>query len=100
MALQDLYGISKGEAQIVDLSGVNDAIANEQAFNRKQNAQEQAAKATKAAALNSLDSKLKNESWTNHNAYVQENLDGLREWAKGKYADNGETVFADNPCIS
>jgi hypothetical protein len=100
MALQDLYGIGKGEAQLIDLGGVKDAIAQEQDFNRKQNAKAMADKATKAAALNALDDKLKNEAWTNHNDYVQKNLDEVRNWANQQYAKNGEMVFAENPALA
>lgn len=96
MALQDLYGIGKGEAQVFSQKPMLDLLAEERAVNRDRYAKQQAKKASKAAALNALDDKLKVEGHHSHQKFIQDNLDELHNYATEMYGKHGETVFADN----
>lgn len=94
--LTQLYGIGKGSAQVVDLRPVLTASEQARMDAERKAAEKMARKATKAAALNSMVGKLKNEGWTNHNTYLQQKLDGLNDFVLKEIGENGETVFAEN----
>jgi len=97
MALEDQYGIGKGEAQVFDLQPLVKTLGDRAEADRKRHAKKVAERATKAATLNALDDKLKVEGHHTHSQFLQENLDELRNWATEKYATGGEDVFVKDP---
>lgn len=95
--LKDIYGIGKGEAQVVDLRPIQSMVQFNREDAARRSAAKQAKRATKAAALNSMTDKLKVEGWDRHNSFLQEKLDGVNEYVMNEIVGGGETVFADNP---
>lgn len=96
MALKDLYGIGKGEAQVFNMRGISDLMSEMRQENRDRAARDTAERATKAATLNALDDKLNVQGHHNHNVFLQERLDDIRNFATDMYAKHGEEVFAEN----
>ena len=94
--ISDFFGIGKGAAQIVDQRPMQNFLAEDRAYNRKVNADKVAKKASKAAAIDSLDDKLKNESWSRHFDYNQKKLDDIHNYAIDSYSKYGENVFVDD----
>jgi hypothetical protein len=86
----------EGDAPIFDFSSVHSLLGEERKNNAERYEKQQAKRANQAAALNSLDDKLKITGHSNHQNALQGKLDGLKTWAMEQYASGGETVFADN----
>lgn len=100
MALQDLYGIQKGEAQVFNNQPYLDLLAEERATNRKAYAEQVAKKAAKAAAIKAIDDKLEVEGYEKHTKFLQDELYGLKGWLQEQYATHGEDVFTKNPSLA
>lgn len=98
MALKDLYGIGKGEAQVFDTSRVSDLLAEKRAVDRKAHADKLAKQAVKQAALGSMvnDLSTKGAHEKDVQEYLGEQKKKIRNFYQQGIVDYGEAGATEN----